>query len=740
MQRDPWLDTLSVSYGQALISRLALIMSKTEKTSRINRLVAAVLLPGTFFVVLPLVVYLTNLQSVSISKYAILGVGGAATLVVAIFLWLLLSLRMVGCWALLVAESFALAILMGILFPNRTGEAAGFQTDLAAVGNWMPLTKLGIVFIVLLVLGFWHRIQMHVACTWILLCLCALVCFSVLGFDSNADRARRGAHVEALEPFQLGRKRNIIVLVLDGFTGYRMLEICKERPDLEGRLAGFEVYPHAIASAHNTPAGNSAILTGTLKYAINIDDLGARNAASVEDSFLIDAKNLGWGVTYISKFDGKVGGLAPLGESALATIRPLSIREFGVEYASFLDVSAYRILPRFCGRAGSDLVSCFISALMPNSSPQTAALSPQQKQPIEGKMAYERFVDNLSVGNSDYRLVYYLSEISHPPWSFTESGEVREDAGWESSSRYSAWAVVALTDKLKKLGVWDDTMVIVTADHGCVPLVDPKMGLHLPYGSSMPPEYNPLIMVRRFGSNKPLRVSDMPAWIGDVAATVRDALGVGPTIDPMYTTRSLLGSEDGNRRLKLPVFFRPETDGYHGPLKKWIRLEVEGQFEDFVLATSPDVNQMLAKGGRIVLRAGVDRYSTDLVANGWLAGSETQYHALIEVSGRTAGVVANEGVVVLTNENGRFSIRQFSNPAEALMHINQLTKETAIFAAGVQVPRSVMEAAWDQARFGEISDNGKTLNFLITCNGKGSGYQGAAVSADDCIRAVALER
>jgi len=706
--------------------------SETGALPKLDRFVAAALLPLSFFLLLPLAVYCANLSSVGIAKSSVLMLGGGLTVCAGLLLWVAASLRLVGRWVAMLADAVSLAIITVILFPNRTGEAAGFGTDLAAVGNWIPVVKLGALFVVFTSWGYCREQQMRAVCRWLFLGLCVLAGGAILGLESNADRTRHDAQARSLEPFSMGRKKNIIVLVLDGFTGARMAEILKERPELVPHFVGFEFYPRTVAPAINTPAGNSVLLTGSLDYAIDVDDWQARNELSVGASYLAEAKALGWDVTYISQLDGGAKGVTPISESALAQQPDGGLRVLAGEYCSFLDVAAYRVLPRFCGKVGSGALG---RLLLSSSSAvrKQESLTPQQRIPIDAKSAFERIIGGLHVGQSDCRLLYLLSKLSHPPWVFEENGELQPEADWRTSSRFAVRCVVALIERLKELGVFDNTLLILTSDHGCIPLVDPTMGIDLGAAGGMPYDFNSLLMVKRVGHNDPLRVSEMPTWLGDVAATVRDEIGVHAAPEARFETRSLLQPEDRIRRLKMPVFFRPETASYHGPLKEWVRLDVEGGFADFVRATSLDVNQMLAKGGRIVLRAGVDHYSTDLVANGWLAGSGTQYHALIEVNGRTAGVLANQGMVMLSNENGRYAIQLFSSVGDGLRHIRQLGTNAVIFAAGVQVPRSVLEADLDQAQFGGIREEGDVLNFVIFHKDGRRTEPAVTFSKEDCV-------
>ena len=84
--------------------------------------------------------------------------------------------------------------------------------------------------------------------------------------------------------------------------------------------------------------------------------------------------------------------------------------------------------------------------------------------------------------------------------------------------------VERLIQSLRRLGVYDQTMVVVHGDHG-TPGLSPSPG-RTPL-TSVVDTASTLLLVKPAGARGPLRVSAAPATIGDIPATMSDALALG---------------------------------------------------------------------------------------------------------------------------------------------------------------------------------------------------------------------
>lgn len=685
----------------------------TEPLSRWFKAAVALGLSAVYFLVIPFAVYALNLTSVGIPKVVIAVAGTTAAVVVAVFFFALFATRAVGRHLTIAAGAAILAMLALVVFPNWTGEIAGFEDAVGSGWGFVPVLKLLVLIVGGIVWGEKRAksFRLAVSCSIAVSMLASAGIF--LFAISSADATRRHTSEEDERLLELGKGTNAIVLALDTFTGFRMREILQGHPGFKDKLDGFTLFPKAIASALNTPAGSSALITGTLNYAIEVDDSDERSNIALRNSFLSEANAKGLNVSYISALIVDNPSIPNVNEQEFFLRENSSIRDDGNRYLVFLEAANRRVLPtalsRFLRRIEGGV---FRSLPLGNPAPgnDLASLtSSGQRMPVAGKLAFERFRRGLQAGSGKPRVIYYLSKLSHPPWNFTDEGKFKENAGYESSSLFSATQVLELIARLKAIGVYDNTLLIVTSDHGGIPLVDARSAKG-PGDVGIPPtEFNPLIMVKPPGSHHPYRESKMTVWLGDVAATVRDALGLPAKADPRFETRSLIGPDDPLREISVPIFFRPEELSYHGPLKDWIRVDVHGTFEAYVRAGSNDPNDLLEGRASIVLKAGEDERAAESIRKGEAMPDTEQYALRIEINGRLLVKVPSHGIAVVTDASGEFTLTRFPSAKEGVAFLRRLPESSNTLACGVRIPigevrdffgsRNVLEASKGEVNF-----------------------------------------
>lgn len=109
-----------------------------------------------------------------------------------------------------------------------------------------------------------------------------------------------------------------------------------------------------------------------------------------------------------------------------------------------------------------------------------------------------------------YRMIHL--EGAHPPYSISESTELVTDGSGNAiiASKGALNIVYEYIGQLKKMGTYDDSTIVVMADHGA-----PHTGIS-----------NPLLLVKPRGSTGELRISSAPVCQADVIPTVLSDLGL----------------------------------------------------------------------------------------------------------------------------------------------------------------------------------------------------------------------
>ncbi len=658
--------------------------------SRADLLKAALGAAVSMFLFLPLFVYATNLSDVEISKLNILFSGTVLTLTTVLCLYLLFHIPRARNWLVRLCQLAVFVVLVLNVFPNHTGELTGFEADAMTLTSHLPTLNL-LALAAAGGLWAWRRpgqlTSAANALTGLIVAVCTLM---VVFLSSSADSVPRKDIVPNPAIHELGRESNIIVVALDGFTGYCLVEIFEEFPELKLGFAGFTFFPKAIAPAINTPAGSSMLLTGGLQIAIEENNAIGMNTRSLEDSFLAKARQEGYAVSYISKLNVRDSTFETANETRYfiqPAVMPLGSFK---NYLGFLIVSTYRILPFAWSMQLESLLdwafSRWLSADETDFEILQRTVNHQARGPIRSKMAMDYLVENLQVGTAEKKAIFLLSKISHAPWNFTEDGRIEPGAGWESSSVYFIRAVLALLDKLRTLDRYDSALIIITADHGSIPVSDPTMGGVFVDGRVLPVQNNPLVMVKPTGQLGPVRVSESPVWLGDVAATVEDHLGRQPARDRSPSIHSLLQEPDNRRELDVPLFFRPIEEGYHSSLKHWGRIDVRGPFEVYGAHANIDPGRLLLTAGDLRLHAG--QYTA---YNSRTGRTFKKYYASIKFDNLPLSELTESGFIVFSESENGFELRQYDDHRTGLEFLADSGSAPILIATGLNVPGDIID-------------------------------------------------
>ena len=109
-------------------------------------------------------------------------------------------------------------------------------------------------------------------------------------------------------------------------------------------------------------------------------------------------------------------------------------------------------------------------------------------------------------------------------------------AGYVDQARCALTVVQALLDRLRTLDLYDRSAIVVTSDHGLgifPPRDTPPGRQGVPSGKSllrMRLDATPLLLIKPFGAQGPLQLSNAPTSIVDLPATLLDLAGLPNTL------------------------------------------------------------------------------------------------------------------------------------------------------------------------------------------------------------------
>ena len=429
------------------------------------------------------------------------------------------------------------------------------------------------------------------ASTVLLMLQTGVLIASALQSDSPSSTQWRGP---ADSMFDLSKKQNIIHIVLDAFQSDFFHEILEEnRQELDRSLSGAVFFADHGGAFPTTMVSIPAMLTGTVyrqqqplpRYVREHFDSGSLFKSLRAHGYRVDS------VSEIP-FDGK------------SVSNGYRLRRPHVSYAEYTrfaawqlgDLSLFRHAPHIVRpRIYNDHSWRLQNLLGPGDT------SGRRHFPVNGAAILQEFAQRLTptVDQPVYKFIHV--GIPHRPVTITADCEFVEGLrptreNYKGQTHCAVRRLIALLDRLKEIGVYDDALIVVSSDHGIgyAPLKfvhdrqTPAGALATLSGKSMA-----LLIVKAPGSRGAVRVSRAPTAISDVAATVLDVMDVPHTLPG----EPALKLAENAQRLRVFGMYDWEDDGWkHNYFDALDVLEIRGPLLDgnnWTLIDSlypPDVN------------------------------------------------------------------------------------------------------------------------------------------------------
>ena len=407
---------------------------------------------------------------------------------------------------------------------------------------------------------------------------CALVLVQGVGLasmlmpGSSAQAVRAEMHDYVLTErgmFTVSQQNNVIVFVLDNYDTTHLQKAVSDEPALLDRFTGFTWYKNSTAAMIPTRYGVPYLLTGQfpregesfLKFLAERYDRSdyLSRIASTGATMGIYSDTLG--LQYVS--DEQAIDYVYSKAMNFTDANSLPIDNFNAALM-LTKCALYRDMPWalkpvfwFYTDEVNNAVLAFAEGAGLDTVPYAISDGRWYKQLKEYGLSIDEQADAPA-----FRFIHLLG--SHRPYVIDENGV---DIGYGKSTRDkqargSMRMVGDYLDQLKKLGVYDQTTIIITADHGnyyhiSTPLKEPATPIMLVKPANAP--------------DKPLETSDVAVAAGDTMPTVLTALGadVGEYGVPMWE----LTDPDRAR-----IYLMTTSDGSHD--QEILEYEISGDALD----------------------------------------------------------------------------------------------------------------------------------------------------------------
>ncbi len=342
--------------------------------------------------------------------------------------------------------------------------------------------------------------------------------------------------------YTLSRSENVIHIVLDGFMSELFGEaVTQERAFFDRRFSGFVYFAEHLGAFPTTRASMPAMLTGEAYR--NEEPFERFRGRTQQRSIATVLAEHGYEVRSITfhRIEHPEITSAPKPVVRYTIPTPYGSYEDYVRFTALqlFDFAAFRHVPQALkASVYNDDAWLWQRAL-------SAGTLESQRSRLVRPSNHAAFLTEMSgrltagVDSPVYQFIHVA--VPHPPvvldadCSVVQRGRTSRRT-YEEQSRCGIAMVGKLLDRLRALGVYDQSIVVLTSDHGWrVPRPNhPLAGVSTPAGDlqSVALTAMPLLAVKPKRASGPLRISKAPTAITDIPATIADLAGLPPGLFP----------------------------------------------------------------------------------------------------------------------------------------------------------------------------------------------------------------
>jgi hypothetical protein len=370
-----------------------------------------------------------------------------------------------------------------------------------------------------------------------------IVLLNGLALGSHLVSGRTFAHATASgldDQFShFSRARNVLIVVMDAFASPVFERMLADDPAWQSRLDGFTCYRDALAAYPTTLPSIPAILSGrTTDNARPVKEFLRESLSRA--SLPVVLQERGFATSTITEpIYGEYLAAVPCA-STVSFLDALPQNRRLRDALLVWNVALFRYSPHYLKmRVYSDHRWLLqggapsASSLPYASAEPYCAPSPNQQA---SRILQRQLLDTATATSRRPTFKFLHFFTTHMPYFLDADGaqltqqQSAEMAEAQTVVQQSACAlkqVLEILDRLTELGVRDETLVILTGDHGShIELIPGAYDAAMAAGRPAPTRVLPLLLVKPLGATGALKVSEAPVCLSDIAATVAQAVGI----------------------------------------------------------------------------------------------------------------------------------------------------------------------------------------------------------------------
>lgn len=267
-------------------------------------------------------------------------------------------------------------------------------------------------------------------------------------------------------------EKNVIIIVLDGFGSEYFQTILNENPEIKNNYDGFVSYTDAISNYSATVGSIPSMLLGQM-YPRNQRFKSFIDTAVASNGLPKIFDQMGYVVSFIS-WSSNFKNIYPMRFMSDISKDREAYKRFNA--LKLLDFSLFRLSPHYLKPTIFSGGNWFLSKLAADNSQIPNTYSER------GKYYLDYVTENAVLDDEKPRFKLIHATIPHPEYKFNAQCEKHEYKKSDEMSfrmvQQSKCALVLLNkllDKYKSMGIYDNSLIVVTSDHGARVYDNPEL-------------------------------------------------------------------------------------------------------------------------------------------------------------------------------------------------------------------------------------------------------------------------
>lgn len=328
--------------------------------------------------------------------------------------------------------------------------------------------------------------------------------------------------------FELSSTQNVFHFVLDGFQSDAFHDILKaERAEIDRQYSGFTFFKNHLGAFPTTIVSIPAMLTGSIY----------RNQEPMRRFIAKEFKRAS--IFRVMRDQGyQVDAMSGLTYDKASTTNYYRMPTPYVTYDAYVRFAGWQLADLALFRHAPHALKPWVyndqAWRLQNTFGNSIDTAGRRYMPVNGQAFLADYTARMHVAHDRPSYKYLHAGIPHWPVSVNADCEYigprsLRRPNYTDQARCGIRRVGAFLDKLRELGLYDSSLVLISSDHGVALPPQGFTGERDVFGgplSELSGSALALLVVKPPRATGPVRISDAPSAISDIPATIVDTMGL----------------------------------------------------------------------------------------------------------------------------------------------------------------------------------------------------------------------